>query len=93
MSGHRTATGTRGRLRRRHIAVLADRQRLRTGIWFDAAGRICQHCPACTATVSIPDPPASTNARDYARLVDDRLDEAVYEHLLLDLCPTPQNAL
>ena len=86
-------SSVRGRLRRRRVAELCDRQRLRTGIWFDAAGRICQHCPACTATVSIPDPPETTNARDYPRLVDDRLDEAVYEHLLLDLCPTPQNAL
>jgi hypothetical protein len=31
--------------------------------------------------------------RDYARVVDDRLDEAVYDHLLLDLCPTPESVL
>ena len=54
-----TAHQRPGTARRRRVAELADRQRLRTGIWFDTAGRICQHCPACHATVSIPDPPGS----------------------------------
>jgi hypothetical protein len=93
MTRHEASSGVRGRLRRRRIAELADRQRLRTGIWFTPGGRICQHCPACAATVSIPDPPETTNPADYARLVDDRLDEAVHDHLLLDLCPTPERAL
>jgi hypothetical protein len=93
MTRRSASSSVRGRLRRRRVAELADRQRLRTGIWFNSSGRICQHCPACAATVSIPDPPESTNLADYARVVDDRLDEAVYDHLLLDLCLTPERAL
>ena len=88
----------RARLRPHRVAHLADQQRLRTGIWFDRAGRICQHCPACAAVIRIPDPPEfsdhsdDSNAGAYARTVEHRLDQAVFEHLLLDLCPTPERA-
>jgi hypothetical protein len=73
MTPYAPSSSVRGRLRRRRVAELADRQRLRTGIWFNPAGRICQHCPACAAAVSVSDLPESTNLADYARLVDDRL--------------------
>jgi hypothetical protein len=85
----------RARLQPGRVAHLADQQRLRTGIWFDSAGRICQHCPACAAVIAIPEP---TDYRDdtdfaaYAPAVDQRLDQAVFEHLLLDLCPAPERA-
>ena len=88
------ASSVRGRLRRRRVAELCDRQRLRTGIWFDSAGRICQHCPAWHATISIPDPPGyETDTRGHPQAVEHGLDDAVFEHLLLDLCPTPERAL
>ena len=83
------------------VAHLADQQRLRTGIWFDPTGRICQHCPACAAVIRIPDPPEFSDASDdgddsdiatYARTVEHSLDQAVFEHLLLDMCPTPERA-
>ena len=95
MTRSKAAASVRGRLRRRRVAELADRQRLHTGIWFDSAGRICQHCPACHTTVSIPDPPGfdDDGARGYPQAVEHGLDDAVFDHLLLDLCPTPQNAL
>jgi hypothetical protein len=89
-------TSVRGQLRARRVAELAERQRRRTGIWFNQAGRLCQHCPACGTTISISDPPGSDDPAGfdaYARAVDDHLDDAVYHHLLLDLCPTPERAL
>jgi hypothetical protein len=54
--------------------------------------------------IRIPDPPeftdtsAGTGDSDtsdigaYARTVEHRLDQAVFDHLLLDLCPTPERA-
>ena len=104
MNAPRSGGSPRARLRPHRVAHLADQQRLRTGIWFDPTGRICQHCPACAAVIRIPDPPeftdtsAGTGDRDdsnigaYARTVEHRLDQAVFEHLLLDLCPTPERA-
>ncbi len=87
-------TSVRTQLRRRRVADLCERQRLRTGIWFDQAGRICQHCPACAATVRITDPGEDgRDFADYARTVDHDLDDAVFDHLMLDLCPTPERAL
>jgi hypothetical protein len=84
----------RARLRPHRVAALAEQQRLRTGIWFDPAGHICQHCPACGASIRIPDPPEYSDDSDsaFTRTVEHRLDQAVFEHLLLDLCPTPERA-
>ena len=97
MNAPRSGGSPRARLRPHRVAHLADQQRLRTGIWFDPAGRICQHCPACAAVIRIPDPPefsdrTATPAGAYARTVEHRLDQAVFDHLLLDLCPTSERA-
>jgi hypothetical protein len=85
----------RARLRPHRVARLAEQQRLRTGIWFDHAGHICQHCPACGTSIRIPDPPEYSDGdgdSPVAHIVEHRLDEAVFEHLLLDLCPTPERS-
>jgi hypothetical protein len=95
MNAPRSGGSSRARLRPHRVAHLADQQRLRTGIWFDRAGRVCQHCPACAAVIQIPDPPEFSDDTDiaaYARTVEHRLDQAVFEHLLLDMCPTPERA-
>jgi len=64
------------------------------GIWFTPARHIAQHCPACHTAIAIPDPPGDeTDTRGYPQAVEHGLDDAVLEHLLLDLCPTPERAL
>ena len=67
---------------------MCDRQRLRSGIWFTPAGHIAQHCPACHTPVAIPDLPGyddpGGDARGYQQAVEHGLDDAVFDHLVLD---------
>ena len=81
---------TAARLSRLRILALAERERHIHG-WSVLGDRVEQRCPCCHHTVRAPapEPPADPAAVDaYTREINNRLTDAVFDHLHHD-CPDP----